>query len=102
MFPLFPLSILCSLQASVDGWLVLSPTCTSLHASCLTRCPALSSLPVRHTKLVTLKPKYIIENQTGLTMAVKQLGGPDPMPHGIPNFMQRFACILLPNQRCAP
>jgi hypothetical protein len=32
----------------------------------------------RHTKLVNLKPKYIIENQTGILLDVKQVGTDDP------------------------
>ena len=55
--------------------------------------------PCSHTKLVTLKPKYIIENQTGLPMAVKQLNSVDPLPVGAVELTQRFACVLLPNQR---
>ena len=35
-------------------------------------------------------------------MAVKQLGSVDPVPHGTIDFVQRFACVLVPNQRCGP
>ena len=37
----------------------------------------------RHTKLVNLKPKYIIENQTGLLLDVKQIGTDDPQVNEI-------------------
>eukprot|EP00887_Chlorella_sp_A99_P007742 scaffold20.g7742.t1 len=55
-----------------------------------------------HTKLVTLKPKYIIENQTGMSVAVKQLGTADPSPEetSLP-VNPRFARVLMPNQRAA-
>ena len=60
--------------------------------------------PTRHTKLVTLKPKYIIENQTGVPVAVKQLGTRDPLrdppaPELDLATNPRFARVLLPNQR---
>ncbi|KAL6785838.1 hypothetical protein ACKKBG_A00370 [Auxenochlorella protothecoides x Auxenochlorella symbiontica] len=56
----------------------------------------------RHTKLVTLKPKYIIENQTGLAMRVKQLGTRDPpvWSHGS-RASGGFAHVLDPGQRSA-
>lgn len=57
-----------------------------------------------HTKLVTLKPKYIIENQTGLPIDVKQLNtqNPDNGDVGdIPPESTRFARTLAPGQRAA-
>lgn len=35
----------------------------------------------RNTKLINLKPKYIVENQTGIAMDVKQFGTADPEDH---------------------
>jgi hypothetical protein len=53
----------------------------------------------RHTKLVTLKPKYMIENQTGLHMLMKQYGAADP---DLESFdATRFARVLPPGSRCA-
>jgi len=55
----------------------------------------------RHTKLVTLKPKYIIENQTGLSVDVKQLNGQLPEGNYNPAPSCRFARTLAPGQRAA-
>lgn len=56
----------------------------------------------RHTKLVTLKPRYIIENQTGLMIDVKQLGTKDPDESGTAHSpSHRFARTLPPGQRAA-
>lgn len=56
------------------------------------------ALACRHTKLLTLKPKYIIENQTGLPMLMKQCGTADPDPR-LPD-PGRFARVLPPGSRC--
>jgi hypothetical protein len=48
---------------------------------------------------VTLKPKYMIENQTGLHMLMKQYGTTDP---DLESFdAARFARVLPPGSRCA-
>ena len=54
-----------------------------------------------HTKLVTLKPKYIIENQTGLPIDVKQLDAKDPEGDTPLPISSRFARTLAPGQRAA-
>ena len=54
-----------------------------------------------HTKLVTLKPKYIIENQTGLPLDIKQLNSKDPQDDVTPSPSTRFARTLAPGQRTA-
>jgi hypothetical protein len=58
-----------------------------------------------HTKLVTLKPKYIIENQTGLPVDVKQLHtqNPDNFDNtgDTPPESTRFARTLAAGQRAA-
>ena len=41
----------------------------------------------------------MVENQTGLHMAVKQLGTGDPDPDDSPGANERFARVLAPNQR---
>jgi hypothetical protein len=51
----------------------------------------------RHTKLVSLKPKYMIENQTGLAMVMKQAGTQDPDTWA-PD-PARFARVLSPGNR---
>jgi len=55
----------------------------------------------RHTKLVTLKPKYIIENQTSIPVDVKQLNASEPGGNGNPSPSTRFARTLAPGQRAA-
>jgi hypothetical protein len=55
----------------------------------------------RHTKLVTLKPKYIIENQTGVGVEVKQLNTPDPGGDGAVPASRGFARLLPPGARAA-
>lgn len=57
-----------------------APSCPHA-AACLGRCQPGTAPPTcppalrRHTKVLTLKPKYLIENQTGMPMAMKQVGG---------------------------
>jgi len=57
----------------------------------------------RHTKVITVKSKYIVENQTGMPIEIKQRGTPDldvlqygSTAHG------RCARRLEVNERCAP
>lgn len=62
--------------------------------------------PSRHTKLLTLKPKYMIENQTGLPMLMKQFRTPDPEcgwwgGGGCEGDAARFARALPPGSRQA-
>lgn len=55
----------------------------------------------RNTKLVNLKPKYIIENQTGIPLDVKQFGTSDPieMPSHLDEGHKSFARTLLHGSR---
>ena len=62
-------------------------------------CPLLPPAACRHTKLVTLKPKYMIENQTGLHMLMKQYGTADPDLEAAD--AARFARVLPSGSRCA-
>lgn len=57
------------------------------------------SLPLlrRHTKLLTLKPKFMIHNETGMPILVKQYGTENPDPDS-PDTA-RFARKLLDKQR---
>ena len=52
---------------------------------------------------MTLKPKYMIENQTGLPMLLKQFGTPDPGSLDAPADLLggRFARVLLAGARAA-
>ena len=57
----------------------------------------------RNTKLVNLKPKYIIENQTGISLDVKQVGTADPveLSAGLDEGHRRFARMLPHGSRAA-
>lgn len=57
----------------------------------------------RNTKLVNLKPKYIIENQTGISLDVKQVGTADPSdpPAHLGEGHRRFARSLPHGSRAA-
>ena len=58
----------------------------------------------RNTKLINLKPKYIIENQTGILIDVKQIGTADPVPaaeNSVEEGHRRFARTLEHGSRAA-
>lgn len=57
----------------------------------------------RNTKLVNLKPKYIIENQTGISLDVKQVGTADPLESitNVDEGHRRFARMLPHGSRAA-
>ena len=58
----------------------------------------------RNTKLINLKPKYIIENQTGIAVDIKQFGTADPdtaRPETSDEGHNRFARLLPHGSRTA-
>lgn len=57
----------------------------------------------RNTKLINLKPKFIVENQTGIAMDVKQFGTADPEDHQeiADEGHRRFSRTLQPGSRAA-
>jgi hypothetical protein len=53
-------------------------------------------------QVVTVKSRYIMDNQTGGTIEVKQLGTPDLDDPAGGDAAHRCAQRLAPNERCAP
>ncbi|WIA12623.1 hypothetical protein OEZ85_006280 [Tetradesmus obliquus] len=59
--------------------------------------------PFRATKVVSIKSKYILFNDTGMALEYKQKGTPDVNHKGYKSYGKgrRFAGVLQPQERCA-
>jgi hypothetical protein len=58
--------------------------------------------PFRATKVVSIKSKYILFNDTGMVLEYKQKNTPDPAHPGYVSYGdgRRFAGLLQPQERC--
>lgn len=58
--------------------------------------------PFRATKVVSIKSKYILFNDTGMVLEYKQKNTPDPAHPGYLSYGdgRRFAGLLQPQERC--
>jgi hypothetical protein len=61
--------------------------------------PGPSDSPFRFTRLVTVKNKYVLLNDTGLELDFKQAGTPDPSRSAF-GAGRRFSGRLKPGERC--